>query len=56
MLPGTVLTTGNFNLSTANEAPDMLEVMVQQLPHEVASNLSQRRSQQNLDAYIPGKV
>lgn len=56
MLPGTVLVIGNFNMNKANGYPDMSELMVPQVPHEVASSLSQRVVQQNMDAYIPGKL
>lgn len=50
------VTAGNPKVNKANIGPDILELMVQQLPREVASNLSQRVIQRNLDAYIPGKL
>lgn len=56
MLPGTVLVIGNFNMNKANRYPDMSELTVSQVPHEVASSLSQRVIQQNVEAYIPGKL
>lgn len=44
-------TYANSKVNKANMGPDMLELTFQQLPPEVASNLSQRVIQQNLDAW-----
>ena len=43
-------------MNKANLGPDVLYLVFQQLPHEVASNLSQRVLEQNPGASTPGRL